>query len=121
MSGDINQYGDGSIGEATHSGSGDIVAGGKPSWSPQPSPPAPSRTSGPESPPPAPSRAGNGRKPLVAAVCAVLSAVVGALINLLTSSWSWWIFTAAALVLFIWAAIAYLGESAPRGREQGRR
>ncbi|MFC5826879.1 hypothetical protein [Nonomuraea insulae] len=118
MSGDINQYGDGSIGEATHSGSGDIVAGGKQSWSP---PPSPSRASGPESPPPTPSRAGGRRRPLIAAVCAVLSAVVGALVNLLTSSWSWWIFAAAALVLFIWAAIAYLGEAAPRGRDRGRR
>ncbi|WP_020540206.1 hypothetical protein [Nonomuraea coxensis] len=52
---------------------------------------------------------------MAAAGCAVLSAAVSALINLLTASWSWWVFAVAAALLFVWAAVAYTGEKDQRG------
>ncbi|MFG1613770.1 hypothetical protein [Nonomuraea wenchangensis] len=52
---------------------------------------------------------------MTAAGGAVLSAVVSALINLLTASWSWWVFAAAAVLLAAWAAVAYAGEKDQRG------
>ncbi|WP_182905084.1 hypothetical protein [Microbispora sp. H13382] len=47
----------------------------------------------------------------LAAAGSVLSAIVGALVNILTSSWSWWIFAVAAALLSVTAVIAYRLES----------
>ncbi|MGW5163202.1 hypothetical protein ACWEPN_47650 [Nonomuraea wenchangensis] len=40
---------------------------------------------------------------------------MSALINLFTASWSWWAFAAAAVLLSVWAAVAYAGEKDQRG------
>jgi hypothetical protein len=106
----VQQRGNGNIGVAGHSGTGDNVAGGKTVNGKRSSPPAPSPTDDTEQSPMTPQRV--SRRALAAAVGAVLSAVVSALINLLTTSWSWWIFAIAAALLFAAAVIVYVVESA---------
>lgn len=107
----IQQRGNGNIGVTNHSGSGDNLAGGKTvtgKHSPPPTP-TPTPTDDVEQSPVTPQRV--GKRPLAAAVGAVLSAVVSALINLLTTSWSGWIFAVAAALLLAVAAIVYVVES----------
>lgn len=103
----IQQRGNGNIGVTAHSGSGDNVAGGKTVTGKHSPPPTP--TDDVEQSPVTPQRV--GKRPLAAAVGAVLSAMVSALINLLTTSWSWWIFAVAAALLLAVAAIVYVVES----------
>ncbi|MBT2234781.1 hypothetical protein [Nonomuraea sp. NEAU-A123] len=105
----VQQRGNGNIGIAKHSGSGDNVAGGKTVSGKRSSPPAPSTTDDAEQPSMTPRRISS--RALAASIGAILSAVVSALINLLTASWSWWIFAIAAALLLAVAIIVYVVES----------
>ncbi len=50
----------------------------------------------------------------LAALGAVLSVVVGGLVNVLTASWSWRVFVVAAVLLVVVAVIAYRMESSKK-------
>ncbi|MFI6484918.1 hypothetical protein ACIBH1_43855 [Nonomuraea sp. NPDC050663] len=99
----IVQYGTGNIGKAEISGVGDIIAGGGGGYS-----------SGIPAQPPAPRSAARkrGKAAALAAAGAVLSAVIGGLVNVLTTSWSWWLFAAASGLLAVGTVIAFASEFA---------
>ena len=57
------------------------------------------------------------------AVGGVLSAIISALINVLTDSWSWWVFALAALLLIVTGSITYnleAGNEGERGKNRSR-